>query len=128
MRKVAIIGAGPAGIEAASILAKSGIEVTLFEKSETPLKNIQDKAFLFPNFQAAQEIADDLSGKLLTDGITTAFGVDIADIKWQGTEWKLIDAKNQTYVADAVLVATGYQVFDAHRKEELGYGIYKGVL
>ena len=128
MKKVAIIGAGPAGIEAASVLAKQGIQVTLFEKSETPLKNIQDKAFLFPNFQAAQEIADDLSGKLLTDGITSAFGVDIAEIKWQGTEWKLIDAKGQTYVADAVLVATGYQVFDAHRKEELGYGIYKGVI
>ena len=61
MKKVAIIGAGPAGIEAASVLARNGIEVTLFEKSETPLKNIQDKAFLFPNFQAAQEIADDLN-------------------------------------------------------------------
>ena len=84
MKKVAIIGAGPAGIEAASILAKNGVEVTLFEKSETPLKNLQDKAFLFPNFQAAQEIADDLSGKLLTDGITSAFGVDITDIQWQG--------------------------------------------
>ena len=128
MRKVAIIGAGPAGIEAASVLARQGVQVTLFEKSESPLKNIQDKAFLFPNFQAAQEIADDLSGKLLTDGITTVLGVDIIDLKWQGTEWKLIDSKEQTYVADAVLVATGYQVFDAHRKEELGYGIYKGVI
>ena len=60
MKKVAIIGAGPAGIEAASILARNGVEVTLFEKSETPLKNLQDKAFLFPNFQNAQEIVDDL--------------------------------------------------------------------
>lgn len=128
MKKVAIIGAGPAGIEAASVLAKNGIEVILFEKSETPLKNIQDKAFLFPNFQAAQEIADDLSGKLLADGITTVFGVEITDLKWQGTEWKLFDSKDQTYVTDAVLIATGYQVFDAHRKEELGYGIYKGVI
>ena len=50
MRKVAIIGAGSAGIEAASVLARNGVEVTLFEKSETPLKNLQDKAFLFPNF------------------------------------------------------------------------------
>ena len=128
MKKVSIIGAGPAGIEAASVLAKQGVQVILFEKSETPLKNIQDKAFLFPNFQAAQEIADDLSGKLLADGITSAFGVDITDLKWQGTEWKLIDSKGQTYVSDAVLIATGYQVFDAHRKEELGYGIYKGVI
>lgn len=128
MKKVAIIGAGPAGIEAASVLAKNGVQVTLFEKSESPLKNIQDKAFLFPNFQAAQEIADDLSGKLLTDGITTSLGVDITDISWQGTEWKLTDSKGQTYIAHAVLIATGYQVFDAHRKEELGYGIYKGVI
>ena len=128
MKKVAIIGAGPAGIEAASVLARNGIEVTLFEKSETPLKNLQDKAFLFPNFQAAQEIIDDLSGKLLVDGITSVFGVEIADLKWQGTEWKLTDSKGQTYVTDAVLIATGYQVFDAHRKEELGYGIYKGVI
>ena len=128
MKKVAIIGAGPAGIEAASVLARNGVQVTLFEKSETPLKNLQDKAFLFPNFQAAQEVADDLSGKLLADDITTAFGVEITDLKWQGTEWKLVDSKGQTYVTDAVLVATGYQVFDAHRKEELGYGIYKGVI
>ena len=51
MKKIAIIGAGPAGIEAASVLAKYGAQVVLFEKSETPLKNLQDKAFLFPNFQ-----------------------------------------------------------------------------
>jgi len=75
MKKVAIIGAGPAGIEAASVLAKNGVEVTLFEKSETPLKNLQDKAFLFPNFQSSQEIIDDLSGKLLADGVTSVFGV-----------------------------------------------------
>lgn len=128
MKKVAIIGAGPAGIEAAAALAKMGVSAVLFEKSETPLKNLQDKAFLFPNFQPAQEIADDLAGKLLTDGITAVFGTDITDVKWLGTEWKLFDAKGQTYVADAVLIASGYQVFDAHRKEELGYGIYKGVI
>lgn len=128
MKKVAIIGAGPAGIEAAAALAKMGVAVVLYEKSETPLKNLQDKAFLFPNFQPAQEIADDLAGKLLTDGITAVFGTDITDVKWLGTEWKLYDAKGQTYVADAVLIASGYQVFDAHRKEELGYGIYKGVI
>lgn len=128
MKKIAIIGAGPAGIEAASVLAKYGAQVVLFEKSETPLKNLQDKAFLFPNFQSAQEIADDLNSKLLTDGITTAFGVDISDVKWHRTEWKLTDSKGQTYVSDAVLLTTGYQVFDARRKEELGYGIYKGVI
>lgn len=128
MKKVAIIGAGPAGIEAASVLASSGVSVQIFEKSSTPLKNVQDKAFLFPNFQAASEVADELSAKLLQDGITLIPDTEITDVLWQGTEWKIADAKGQTYVADSVLIATGYQVFDAHRKEELGYGIYKGVV
>lgn len=128
MKKTAIIGAGPAGIEAAWALAANGIQVILFEKSDTPLKNLQDKAFLFPNFQQAQELVDDLSGKLLTNGIVTAFGVEIIDVSWQGTEWKLTDSKGGTYVVQAVLITTGYSVFDAHRKEELGYGIYKGVI
>lgn len=128
MKKVSIIGAGPAGIEAASVLAKNGIEVMLFEKSSSPLNNITDKAFLFPNFQSAMEIADDLSGRLLLDGITLVPDTEIVDVKWMGSEWKVVDAKGQTYVSDVVLLATGYQAFDAKRKEELGYGIYKGVI
>ena len=32
------------------------------------------------------------------------------------------------YQADAVLLATGFQAFDAKRKEELGYGIYDNVI
>ena len=51
MRKIAVIGAGPAGIESASILAKEN-EVLLFEKSATALSNILDKAYLFPDFSS----------------------------------------------------------------------------
>lgn len=128
MNKIAVVGAGPSGIEAASILAKCGVEVLLFEKSSSPLKNLTDKAFLFPNFQSASEITDELNSKLLTDLITLISDTEIVDVKWYGTEWKLIDSKNQSYVVDAVLISTGYSIFDARRKEELGYGIYKGVI
>lgn len=128
MKNVAIIGAGPAGIEAASVLAKSGIEVMLFEKSSNSMKNLVDKAFLFPNFQFAGEIVDELNGKLLNDKITVKYDTNIVDLKWQGNEWKLIDSEERTYISNAVLIATGYNIFDASRKEELGYGIYKGVI
>ena len=30
--------------------------------------------------------------------------------------------------ADAVIVATGFDLFDARRKEEYGYGIYDNVI
>jgi len=67
---ISIIGAGPSGIEAASVLAKQGMAVTLFEKDPSPLKNIADKAFLFPNFAAASEIVEQLNKKLMTPNIT----------------------------------------------------------
>lgn len=128
MKKTAIIGAGPAGIEAAAVLANSGVEVLLFEKSETPLSNLKDKAFLFPDFSAATELASELEGKLLKENITRCFGTEIVDIKWKGTEWQLVSDKSETWYADSVLLSTGYTTFDARRKEELGYGIYKGVI
>ena len=55
MKSISIIGAGPAGIEAAAILAAHGMNVSIFEKSESPLSNITDKAFLFPNFADAND-------------------------------------------------------------------------
>ena len=128
MKKIAIVGAGPAGIEAASILAKNGNEVQLFEKSSNTLSNILDKAFLFPDFSPAQELADKLNAKLLNDKINVTCDTEIVDIKKENGEFKLVDKDGKTYIADSVLITTGYSLFDAHRKEELGYGIYKGVI
>ena len=128
MKKIAIIGAGPAGIEAASILAKNGNEVQLFEKSSNTLSNILDKAYLFPDFSSAQDLADKLNAKLLNDKIQLTCNTEIVDVKKEGEEFKLVDKDGKTYIADSVLITTGYTLFDAHRKEELGYGIYKGVI
>ncbi len=124
---IAIIGAGVAGIEAASILAKSGHKVQLFEKSSNNLSNILDKAFLFPDFSSAQDLADKLSAKLRNDNIQVINNKEIIDIKEVNKGFKLSDQNGETHLADAVLIATGYTLFDARRKEELGYGIYKGV-
>ncbi len=128
VRRVAIIGAGPAGTEAAAILARSGIEVLLFEKSESPFRNLRDKSFLFPNFQDATEIISELENKLNSENITVFNNTCITDIKWKGTHWESISSDRQFWQTDAVLIATGYRTFDARRKEELGYGIYPGVI
>lgn len=128
MNTVAIIGAGVAGIEAAHALADNSIKIKLFEKGSIALKNLQDKAFLFPNFQSAQEIIADLNAKLLTDNIETFYETEIVNIEHAQNSWILTDNSGHEYAADAVLIATGYKVFDASRKEELGYGIYKGVI
>ena len=128
MKKIAIIGAGPAGIEAASILAAHNFEVTLFEKSSTPLSNILDKASLFPSCVAAADLVEELNAKLLHDNIQVICEKEIVNIKETNDECKLFDKDGKTYFASKVLITTGYAIFDAHRKEELGYGIYKGVI
>lgn len=127
MRKIAVIGAGPAGIESASILAREN-EVLLFEKSATALSNILDKAYLFPDFSSASEIADSLNSKLINENIKLMLNTEAVDIVRNDSEWKIVDKSGKNYFVDAVLITTGYQTFDATRKEELGYGIYKGVV
>ena len=70
MKKIAILGAGPAGIEAAAVLAANNCPVTLFEKEAQPLCNITDKALLFPNFADAAEVAAAMRAKLDNPNIT----------------------------------------------------------
>ena len=134
MKQIAILGAGPAGIEAAALLASLGHPVTLYEKESQPLGNITDKAFLFPNFADAQEVAASLRSKLDNPNITLRCNTEVTQLlpsyiagfqeeNLTGTPvWKVNDE-----LYDIVLLATGYTPFDAHRKEELGYGIYPGV-
>lgn len=129
MKTISIIGAGPAGIEAASVLAQRGFAVNLYEKSSSPMKNIADKAFLFPNFASATDVVEKMSKKLLNGNITTHFDTEIVFMaREHSVGWKLTDAKGASHYTDIVLMATGYTPFDAHRKEELGYGIYSGVV
>lgn len=127
MSRIAIIGAGPAGIESASILSKDN-EVLLFEKSATALSNILDKAYLFPDFSSATDIVDSLNSKLINENIKFQPNREVVDITRNNAEWKVVDNDGKNYFVDAVLLTTGYQTFDAKRKEELGYGIYKGVV
>ena len=134
MKKIAILGAGPAGIEAAAVLASHNCPVTLFEKEQQPLCNITDKAFLFPNFADADEVAASLRAKLDNPNITLRCNTEVTQLtpsyiagfqeeSLTGTPiWKVNEE-----LFDIVLLATGYTPFDAHRKEELGYGIYPGV-
>jgi len=57
--KVAVIGAGPAGLSAAYFLAKSGFKVTVFEKQDSPGGVI---TYVLPNFRIpASAIEKDIS-------------------------------------------------------------------
>jgi heterodisulfide reductase subunit A len=125
---ILIIGAGPAGIEAAVTLSKLDYHVTLLEKESKTNTNLRNKMFLFPDFSDAETLVKNIDHKLFENDIALYYNTEVVHLKQNENGWVATDANGKTYQADAVLVATGYTSFDATRKEEYGYGIYNGVI
>lgn len=126
-KQVAIIGAGIAGLEAASILDSMGFKVTLVEKAEHTGGHIQNWHQLFPDRRNATEVAQGIISKPLAN-VSTEFNREVTSIQ-PFAEKFIISAKDGwVFNADAVLITTGFELFDAKRKEEYGYGIYDHVI
>ena len=51
-----------------------------------------------------------------------------ANGKMQNANSKMQNAGSELLTADSIVLATGYELFDARRKEEYGYGIYDNVI
>ncbi len=127
-RKVIIIGGGPAGIEAAYNLALNNCSVTVLEKEAHIGGNINNIVKLFPSFVSADEIHENFSQKSQHENIKLYTNTDITQLFFENDLWHAKDASGETYTADALLLSTGFKTFDARFKEELGYGIYSGVI
>ncbi len=124
---IAVIGGGPAGLEASAKLTGLGYNVFILEKNTEVGGHLLDWDRLFPDQQNASEVLDAIKAGLNenTQILTGAEVVEISenhrfDIKLAGSPQKI--------TADAILVATGFDVFDARKKEEYGYGIYDHVI
>jgi heterodisulfide reductase subunit A len=127
-KKVLIIGGGPAGIEAAFCLAGQDYHVTVIEKDNESGGNIRNWVKLFPDFSDAAEVRKVLSAKLTHPNINFVTGTEIKDLQSVEGKWIAKNGTDHVFEADAALLATGFEVFDAKRKEELGYGIYDNVI
>ncbi len=127
-KKVIIIGAGPAGIEAASQLADNNIKVCLMEKETEVGGNIKNWIKLFPDFTNASDIRKALFEKLDNKNIELKTGVTVNKLYTENSKWIVQNGSDNLYSADAVLLASGFEPFDAGRKEELGYGIYDNII
>ncbi len=122
-KKVIVVGGGVAGMEAASTLAELGCESVIVEKDTRLGGKVNGWYKLFPSLTPAGEVVGALSGKVERAGVDTLMGSQVVEISPRGV--KLADGS--AVEGDAVIVATGYDLFDASIKEEYGYGIYANV-
>jgi heterodisulfide reductase subunit A len=127
-KHIVVVGAGVAGMEAAGRLSKAGFDVTLMEKQNVAGGHLNDWYKLFPDRRNSSEVMDYL--KNLTSGENVKFmtGTTVGKFSRKGSSYSITTNGGETLIADAVVVATGFDLFRSSRKEEYGYGIYDNVI
>jgi glutamate synthase (NADPH/NADH) small chain len=73
-KKVAVVGAGPAGMAAAQQLARTGHDVHLFEKNEAPGGLLR---FGIPDFKMEKHLIDRRMEQMVAEGVTLHCGVHV---------------------------------------------------
>jgi pyruvate/2-oxoglutarate dehydrogenase complex dihydrolipoamide dehydrogenase (E3) component len=104
-RSMAVVGAGPIGLEFAQMFSRFGVDVTVLDRNEVPLPT-EDR-----------ELAEALCGLLGKEGIKIVTNVEPhcspPEAGGKKIKWKQEGGRSQSLVVDEILVATG-------RKPSLG--------
>lgn len=127
MNNIVVIGGGIAGIETACMLAQDGSHVTIIEKDSKLGGKLNNWYCLFPDFKKSEDVLKFYMERIAKYDIEVKLNSTVEKTEKTGNQW-FIYTGNVRYTADAVVIATGYELFDATRKEELGYKIYDNVL
>ena len=126
MDKVVIIGGGIAGMEAAGQLLKLGCEPIIVEKSDHLGGHVAGWHKLFPDMMEAAPLVEQLASRI--DGATVYLNTRIAYMNRLKDGFSIMLSNGTGIVCRAVLIASGFRLFDASKKEEYGYGVYDHVI
>lgn len=123
MKKVIIIGGGAAGMQTALRLAERGIEPLILEKEAEAGGKLRGWHALFPTFTPAEEVLTELRRRIEEKKIEIRTRSEVRSL----TPKSVTLADGQRLDCDAVVLASGFTLFDAAIKEEYGYGLYDNV-
>ena len=127
-KHVVVIGGGVAGMEAAGQLADAGFSVSLVEKGSVTGGHLNDWYKLFPDRRNSSEVKKYLDSKVASKAIRIITNSYIEKLHHNKNNIELFTQEGVELTADAVIIATGFDLFKSSRKEEYGYGIYDNVI
>ena len=123
---IVIIGGGVAGLEAAKQLHHFGYQVFLVEKSKQLGGHVATWHRLFPDMAATKPIIQEMVAAV--KGVTVFLETQVNTLEPTRGGYQLALSNGINITAKVVLMATGFQLFEAAKKEEYGYGIYDHVI
>ena len=124
-KRVVIIGGGIAGMQAAVTLSEMGIASVIVEKEERLGGKLNRWDRLFPTMTPAREVLEPMRERVSVSGAEVLTSRSVLSIEDEGRGVVLDDRTRLD--ADAVIVASGFDLFPAEMKEEYGYGLYYNV-
>jgi heterodisulfide reductase subunit A len=123
---VIIIGGGISGLTAAGILAENGLKVTLIERNDQLGGHVATWNRLFPDRRKASDVIDFLKAGLKDVKIIS--GTSVSRIINDENSFSILTDNAPPITGNALVIATGFDIFNARKKEEYGYGIYNNVI
>jgi heterodisulfide reductase subunit A len=127
MKHILVIGGGVAGLEASIRLSELGFSVSIIEQADKLGGKLNRWDRLFPNSLPAKDLLQELESRL-NSNIQAHLNAQISAIQKNKNKFEVTITGGLHLSVDAVLVTTGFDVFDANKKEEYGYGIYDNVI
>ncbi len=125
---VVVVGSGTAGMEVAGQMARSGCTVTLIEKEQGTGGHLKNWYHLFPDRRDGNEVIQYLKEQITHNNINILTGTSIINLQKESENFIISTDQGGVINADAVVIATGFDLFRSERKEEYGYGIYDNVI
>ena len=123
-QRVVVVGGGAAGMQTALELKMRGVEPIIVERDIELGGKARGWHKLFPSFTPAGDILKPIIARVREERIRCFYGQEVTEIASDG----VVLRSGERIPGDAVVVATGFTLFDAHRKQEYGYGLYDNVI
>ncbi|MGC9009748.1 MAG: hydrogenase iron-sulfur subunit [Sulfolobales archaeon] len=125
VKKVLVIGGGPAGLAAAAATARAGLETILVEKESELGGFLRRLKTVAPTGVNAKELLDELIKEVKEAGVRVLTNTQVIDVSGFVGQFQVKLSNGEEHMVGAIIVAVGGEPYTP---TEFGYGVNKNVL